>query len=676
MRARWIAALVAAAGLLGLPAAAVAGGWATVSLSSTPDGLGPGQPWVVELEILQHGRTPLDGVEPSIVLTERRDGQDRAVGHARPRGCAPGGLVGGRGDPSAPSSRGRRLSRPARRPACSPSLALALALARRAARRRRVPRRQRRARLRGQGERLGRDPAAPQRGGSARRLAAPGKPADPAFSPLGRRIAFCSRSEIWVMYEDGTSVRQVTVGPEPSRDPSWSPAADALAFTTGYAGDRDLYSVGADGNRLRQLTTGGGDDEAPAWGPAGAIAFVRDGDVYLKAPKRRARAADRRRGRRPRPRLVARRPPDRLHAPAERRPRRRRARASKRKRPAPRLRELWVMRANGEQGAPAEEAARRRLRPRLVARRALDRVRDGPLRPPRALHDPQHRPRRCARSRSRAADPRAIDWQPRGGDPVIAAAGDIACDPDLTRFAHRPRHARRLPHAADLRPADEDGPVGDPAARRPAVRGRHAGQVPALVRPDLGPPEGPDAPGRRQPRVPHAGRRGLLRLLQRPRRLRRPGRPARQGLLLLRPRRLARRDAQLAVLAPARRQPVRERLRGRLAAGAVAARGPRRPPGALHARRLAPPAGSARASRAATTRSSRCSRRSTTAASTSCSPATTTATSASRRWTPPPTATAPAACASSWSARAARTRSTRRSPSPTARSARTPRSAC
>jgi len=34
MRARWIAALVAVAGLLGLPAAAAAGGWATVSLSS------------------------------------------------------------------------------------------------------------------------------------------------------------------------------------------------------------------------------------------------------------------------------------------------------------------------------------------------------------------------------------------------------------------------------------------------------------------------------------------------------------------------------------------------------------------------------------------------------------------------------------------------------------------
>ena len=65
MRAWWIAALVAAAGLLGLPAVATAGGWATVSLSSTPDDLGPGDAWNVQITILQHGRTPLDGVEPS-----------------------------------------------------------------------------------------------------------------------------------------------------------------------------------------------------------------------------------------------------------------------------------------------------------------------------------------------------------------------------------------------------------------------------------------------------------------------------------------------------------------------------------------------------------------------------------------------------------------------------------
>ncbi len=84
MRARWIAAAVAA-GLLALPAGALAGGWATVSLSSTPDGLGAGEPWVVELEILQHGRTPLDGVEPSILLTERATGKTEYVA-AKPTG--------------------------------------------------------------------------------------------------------------------------------------------------------------------------------------------------------------------------------------------------------------------------------------------------------------------------------------------------------------------------------------------------------------------------------------------------------------------------------------------------------------------------------------------------------------------------------------------------------------
>ena len=84
MRARWIAAAVAA-GLLALPAGALAGGWATVSLSSTPEGLGPGDPWLVELEILQHGRTPLDGVEPSILLTDSGTGRTEYVA-AKPTG--------------------------------------------------------------------------------------------------------------------------------------------------------------------------------------------------------------------------------------------------------------------------------------------------------------------------------------------------------------------------------------------------------------------------------------------------------------------------------------------------------------------------------------------------------------------------------------------------------------
>jgi hypothetical protein len=69
MRIRTTTAALAIIGFLALPAGALAGGWATVGLSSTPDGLGPGQTWNVELEILQHGRTPLDGIHPTVTIT-------------------------------------------------------------------------------------------------------------------------------------------------------------------------------------------------------------------------------------------------------------------------------------------------------------------------------------------------------------------------------------------------------------------------------------------------------------------------------------------------------------------------------------------------------------------------------------------------------------------------------
>src|SRR5215210_1471168 len=267
-------------------------------------------------------------------------------------------------------------------------------------------------------------------GGGGRRLSAPGAPAEPAFSPLGRRIAFTSRSEIWFTYEDGTSTHQVTVGPEPSRDPSWSPEGDELAFTRGYAGDRDLYAVRADGSGVRRLTSGRPDDEAPAWGPTGSIAFVRGGDVYLKAPKGSPRAltggtAD---------------DQDPVWSPDGRRiaftrlPARTQAPKGKKRKRAARRRELWVMHANGTKA--------RRL---AVLRSAVSSPAwspDGKLiafamgRPGRrGLYTIRATGHGVHQVASSAADPRAIDWQARGGDPVIAAAGDIACDPGLTRYA-------------------------------------------------------------------------------------------------------------------------------------------------------------------------------------------------------------------------------------------------
>ena len=56
--------------LLTSPAVAHAGGFATTGLSSTPAGLRAGQPWKVELTILQHGRTPLSDLRPEIVTLD------------------------------------------------------------------------------------------------------------------------------------------------------------------------------------------------------------------------------------------------------------------------------------------------------------------------------------------------------------------------------------------------------------------------------------------------------------------------------------------------------------------------------------------------------------------------------------------------------------------------------
>lgn len=49
--------------------AAGAGGWATVGLSSLPTDTAAGENWPVELTVLQHGRTPLDGIAPVLTIT-------------------------------------------------------------------------------------------------------------------------------------------------------------------------------------------------------------------------------------------------------------------------------------------------------------------------------------------------------------------------------------------------------------------------------------------------------------------------------------------------------------------------------------------------------------------------------------------------------------------------------
>ena len=54
--------------LLVAPASALAGGWATVETSSSapPANLRPGEPWNFDVKVLQHGRTPAEGLSPEV----------------------------------------------------------------------------------------------------------------------------------------------------------------------------------------------------------------------------------------------------------------------------------------------------------------------------------------------------------------------------------------------------------------------------------------------------------------------------------------------------------------------------------------------------------------------------------------------------------------------------------
>lgn len=61
--------LAGAVALLGA-STALAGGWATVKLSSSPKNVSAGEPWIVDITVLQHGLAtqPLSGLKPSLTI--------------------------------------------------------------------------------------------------------------------------------------------------------------------------------------------------------------------------------------------------------------------------------------------------------------------------------------------------------------------------------------------------------------------------------------------------------------------------------------------------------------------------------------------------------------------------------------------------------------------------------
>jgi hypothetical protein len=64
------ALIVAATVALVCASTALAGGWATVKLNSSPKNVSAGQPWVVDITVLQHGLAtqPLAGLRPTLTI--------------------------------------------------------------------------------------------------------------------------------------------------------------------------------------------------------------------------------------------------------------------------------------------------------------------------------------------------------------------------------------------------------------------------------------------------------------------------------------------------------------------------------------------------------------------------------------------------------------------------------
>ena len=85
MRGVPIAAALASA--LALAASAGAGGWATVGVSPAPEGIEAGETWSAEVRVLQHGRTPLAGVAPTLTIRNEASGKT-ATFAAKPTGKA------------------------------------------------------------------------------------------------------------------------------------------------------------------------------------------------------------------------------------------------------------------------------------------------------------------------------------------------------------------------------------------------------------------------------------------------------------------------------------------------------------------------------------------------------------------------------------------------------------
>lgn len=91
-------------------------------------------------------------------------------------------------------------------------------------------------------------------------------------------IAFVRNGDVYLVRPDGSSLRQLTAGPEIDERPLFSPDGRSLAFTRRAVekGPRDLYAIGLEGGLPQPLAVSPEDDREAAFSLDGkAIVFAR-----------------------------------------------------------------------------------------------------------------------------------------------------------------------------------------------------------------------------------------------------------------------------------------------------------------------------------------------------------------------------------------------------------------